>query len=73
MDAAGYVDAAQSTVHGHFLPSPTAVAAGSSDDHEPAKASLYVNHALSARYVPLATAAQCFGALSSFLGGNCCF
>ena len=28
-DAAGYVDAARSTVYGHFQPSPAAVAAGS--------------------------------------------
>ena len=45
VDAAGCVDEAQSTVHGHFQPSPAAVAAGSTDDHEPAKASPYVNTA----------------------------
>jgi hypothetical protein len=58
VDAAGYVNAAQSTVHGHFQPSPSAVAAGSTNDHEPAKASPYMNAALPASYVPSSTAAQ---------------
>ena len=56
VDAAGYVDAAQSTVHGHFQPSPAAVAAGFTDDHAPSEASLYVNTALPASYVPSTSA-----------------
>jgi hypothetical protein len=72
LDAAGYVDAtAMSTVHCHFQQSPAAVAAGSTHDHAPAEDSPYENTALLASYVPSATDAQCFGALSSFLGGDC--
>jgi hypothetical protein len=71
VDADGYVDSAQSTVHGHFQQSHAAVAAGTTNDHAPAKASTYVNTALPASYVPSATAAQCFGAPSSFLGRDC--
>jgi hypothetical protein len=71
VDAAGYVNVVRSTVHGHFQPSPSAVAAGSPNDHGPAKASLNVNTALPASYVPSVSDAQHFGAPSSFLGGNC--
>ena len=72
VDAAGYVDAtAMTAVHGHFQQSPAAVAAGYTHDHAPAEDSPYVNAALPASYVPSATAAQCFGAPSSFLGGHC--
>ncbi len=72
VDAAGYLDAtAKTAAHGHFHQSPAAVAAGSTHDHAPAEDSPYVNSALTASYVPSATAAQCSGALSSFLGGNC--
>ena len=71
MDAAGYVDVAQYTVHGHFQPSPAAVAALPTNDHAPAEASPYVNTALPASYVPSDIASQCFGAPSSFLGGDC--
>ena len=67
VDAAGYVDAARSTVHGHFQPSLAAVAAGSTNDLAPAEASPCVNTALPASYVPSAKAAQHFRAPSSFL------
>ena len=72
VDAAGNVDAtAMTSVHSHFQQSSAAVAAGSTHDHAPAEASPYENTALSASDVPSATAAQCFGAPSSFLGGHC--
>ena len=72
VDAAGYLDAtAMIAVHGNFQQSSAAVAAGSTHDHAPAKDSPYENTALPASYVPSATAAQCFGAPSSFLGRDC--
>jgi hypothetical protein len=71
VDASGYVDVARSNVHLHFQPSCAAVAAGSTNDHVPTKASPYENSAFPASYVASATDAQCFGALFSSFGGNC--
>ena len=65
-DAAGYVDMASSTA---CEPYPAAVTAVSTN--APAEASPYVNTTMPASYVPSATAAQCFGVPSSFLGSNC--
>ena len=72
VDAAGYVDSnAMTAVHGHLQQSHAAVAARSTHDHAPAEDSPYENTAFPANYVPSATAAQCFGAPSSFLRGDC--
>ena len=68
VDTAGYVDTASSTA---CKPYPAAVAAVSTNDPAPEEASPYVNTVMPASYVPSATAAQCFGAPSSFLGSNC--
>ncbi len=69
VDDAGYVDV--TSYHCQSEPYPVACAAVSRNDPAPAEVSLYVYTAMPASYVPSATAAQCLGALSSFLGSNC--